>query len=54
MRCATRIEKVLAMMKPPTRIAITANAMRKVEMTSRNCPMASCDSSATSSPAIAS
>ena len=39
LRWATRIVKVLTMMKPPTITAMIANTSRKVEITSRNWPI---------------
>ncbi len=54
LRWATRIVKVLTMMKPPTITAMIANTSRNVEITSRNWPTASWDSSATWSPVTAS
>ena len=53
-RCATRMLNVLAMMKPPTRMAITANAMRNWVITSVNSAIADSCSSATVSPSTAS
>ena len=51
-RCATRIEKVLAMMKAPTTSATAANTSRKMEKNDRPCLMRSCCSLAAALPVI--